>query len=130
MPFGTKEKWPYRIGDPLKEVQFIWNFLWQDKKRWPLNTGDFVLEVTVWEDLTVFSLSILQFILVFSAVGYEPLSSKYSLTLYPKWTEIIGFIILAIPLIPIPLFLLYKLCKGQGTINQVLFNMIKHYYCD
>ena len=28
-----KEKWPYKIGDLLKEVQFIWNFLWQDKKN-------------------------------------------------------------------------------------------------
>ena len=80
--------------------------------------------MTTWADLTVFSLSILQFILVFSAVGYEPLSFKYSITLYPEWTEIIGFIILAIPLIPIPLFLVYKLCKGQGTIRQVLFDMI------
>jgi hypothetical protein len=22
-------------GDLLKEVKFMWNFLWQDKKRWP-----------------------------------------------------------------------------------------------
>jgi hypothetical protein len=24
-------KWSFKTGDLLKEVQFIWNFLWQDK---------------------------------------------------------------------------------------------------
>ena len=28
-----KKKSPYKTGDLLKEVQFIWNFLWQDKKK-------------------------------------------------------------------------------------------------
>ena len=32
--------WPYKTGDLLKEVQLIWNILWQGKKRWPFNTGD------------------------------------------------------------------------------------------
>jgi hypothetical protein len=47
-----KEKWPYKIDDLLKEVQFIWNFLWQDKKnmtfkyRWLLYRGDCLIEVT------------------------------------------------------------------------------------
>ena len=36
---GIKKKWAYQTGDLLEEVQFIWNFLWQDKK-WPFNTGD------------------------------------------------------------------------------------------
>ena len=27
-------------GDLLKEVWFTWNFLWQDKKMWPLITSD------------------------------------------------------------------------------------------
>jgi hypothetical protein len=31
--FVTKKKWFYKTGDLLKEVQFIWNCLWQDKKR-------------------------------------------------------------------------------------------------
>jgi hypothetical protein len=31
--FCNKLKWPYKICDILKEVKFIWNFLWQDKKR-------------------------------------------------------------------------------------------------
>jgi len=30
---GTKKKWPHKTGDLLKEVQFIWNFLWQNKKK-------------------------------------------------------------------------------------------------
>jgi hypothetical protein len=25
--FGTKTKWPYKTGDLLKDVQFIWNVL-------------------------------------------------------------------------------------------------------
>ena len=29
---GHKEKVAYKTGDLLNEVQFIWNFLWQDKK--------------------------------------------------------------------------------------------------
>ena len=33
-----------------KQVQFIWNVLWQDKKRWPFNTGDCLIEVTTWAD--------------------------------------------------------------------------------
>jgi hypothetical protein len=37
----------------LKEVQFIWNILWQDKKRWPFNTGDCLIEVTAGACLTV-----------------------------------------------------------------------------
>ena len=32
-PFTFGTKWPYKTGDLLKEVQFIWNFLWQDKKN-------------------------------------------------------------------------------------------------
>jgi hypothetical protein len=28
----TKNKWFFKRGDFLKEVQFIWNFLWQYKK--------------------------------------------------------------------------------------------------
>jgi len=29
----TKKRWPYKTGDLLKQVQFIWIFLWQDKKK-------------------------------------------------------------------------------------------------
>jgi hypothetical protein len=44
--FGTKKNWTHKTGDLLKEVQFIWNFLWQNKTRvtfqyrWLLNRGD------------------------------------------------------------------------------------------
>jgi hypothetical protein len=30
---GVSGKWPYKTGDLLKEVQSIWNHLWQDKKK-------------------------------------------------------------------------------------------------
>ena len=46
MTFGAKKKWSFKTGDLLKEVQFIWNALWLDKKvvtfyhRWLLNRGD------------------------------------------------------------------------------------------
>jgi len=29
----TKKMWLYNTGHLLKEVQFIWNCLWQDKKK-------------------------------------------------------------------------------------------------
>jgi hypothetical protein len=48
-----EEKLPYKTDDLLKEVKFIWNFLWQDKKSWPFNTGDCLIEVTAWAGLTV-----------------------------------------------------------------------------
>ena len=48
-----KEKWPYKTCDLLKEVKFIWNFLWEDRKRWPVNTGDCLIEVTARTCLTV-----------------------------------------------------------------------------
>ena len=31
--FRTKKMWPYKTDDLLKEVQFIWKYLWQDKKK-------------------------------------------------------------------------------------------------
>jgi hypothetical protein len=59
--FRTKKKWPDKTGDLLNEVQYIWNFLWQDKKRvtfwyrwlygqvflWQ-DKGDLLIQVTVW----------------------------------------------------------------------------------
>jgi len=32
-PLGQRKKWPYKTGDLLKEVQFILNLLWKDKKK-------------------------------------------------------------------------------------------------
>ena len=37
---GAKKKWPYKTGDLLKEVQFVWNFLWQQEK------GELLIQVT------------------------------------------------------------------------------------
>jgi hypothetical protein len=45
----------------LQEVQFIWSFLWQNKKWWPLNTGDCLIEVTTWTGLTVLSFSLYKY---------------------------------------------------------------------
>jgi hypothetical protein len=35
----------------------MWNFLWQEKKRWSLNTDDNLIEVIAWTGLTVVSKS-------------------------------------------------------------------------
>ena len=48
-----RQNWHYKTGDFLKEVQFIWIFLWQDKKKLSLNTGDCFIEVTTLAGLTV-----------------------------------------------------------------------------
>jgi len=52
--FGTKKKCPNKTDGLLKEVQLIWNFLRQDKKKWHFNTGDCLIEVTECADLPVF----------------------------------------------------------------------------
>ena len=48
-----KKKCPFKTVDFLKEVQFIWNVVWQDKKGWPFNTGDYFIEVITCADLTI-----------------------------------------------------------------------------
>jgi hypothetical protein len=35
-------KWSSKTGDLLKEVQFIWNFLWQQEK------GDLLIQMTAY----------------------------------------------------------------------------------
>ena len=49
----NKEKWPYKTGDLLKEVKFIWNFYGRTRKRWLFNTGDCWIEMATWTVLTV-----------------------------------------------------------------------------
>jgi hypothetical protein len=44
-----------KTGDLLKKVQLIWNYLRQDKKRWPFNTVDCLIEVTAWAGLTTWN---------------------------------------------------------------------------
>ena len=51
--FEHRKKWSSKTGDPLKKAQFIRSFNDRTRKRWPLNTGDCLLEVTSWEGLTV-----------------------------------------------------------------------------
>jgi hypothetical protein len=35
---GTKKKGPYKTGDLIKEVQVIWNFLWQNEYPYIIQT--------------------------------------------------------------------------------------------
>uniref|UniRef100_A0A668B077 Transporter n=1 Tax=Myripristis murdjan TaxID=586833 RepID=A0A668B077_9TELE len=57
-------------------------------------------------------------IFVFSIIKYSPL--KFSNTyVYPVWANVIGWLIASSSLSLIPLFLLYKLVNGKGTLRQV-----------
>ena len=52
-PFRTKTNLPYKTGELLRDVKFISNFLWQDKKLWSLDTDDCLIEVTACTGVTV-----------------------------------------------------------------------------
>ncbi|XP_063341585.1 sodium- and chloride-dependent GABA transporter 2-like isoform X2 [Pelmatolapia mariae] len=54
---------------------------------------------------------------IFSIVRYSPL--KFSSTyVYPLWANILGWFIATVSLSLIPLFLLYKIIQGKGTLRQ------------
>ncbi|XP_036975565.1 sodium- and chloride-dependent GABA transporter 2-like [Acanthopagrus latus] len=54
---------------------------------------------------------------IFSIVKYSPL--KFSNTyVYPLWANILGWFIATVSLSLIPLFVLYKLKHGEGTLQQ------------
>ncbi|XP_049599401.1 sodium- and chloride-dependent GABA transporter 2-like isoform X1 [Syngnathus scovelli] len=54
---------------------------------------------------------------VFSIVRFSPL--KFSRTyVYPLWANILGWFLATISLSLIPLFVLYKLLNGEGTLRQ------------
>ncbi|XP_030009834.1 sodium- and chloride-dependent GABA transporter 2-like [Sphaeramia orbicularis] len=54
---------------------------------------------------------------IFSIVKYSPL--KFSNTyVYPLWANILGWFIATVSLSLIPLFVLYKMIQGEGTIQQ------------
>ncbi|XP_077361471.1 sodium- and chloride-dependent GABA transporter 2-like isoform X2 [Festucalex cinctus] len=54
---------------------------------------------------------------IFSIVRYSPL--KFSSTyVYPLWANILGWFLATISLSLIPLFVLYKLVNGEGTLRQ------------
>uniref|UniRef100_H3CH97 Transporter n=1 Tax=Tetraodon nigroviridis TaxID=99883 RepID=H3CH97_TETNG len=55
---------------------------------------------------------------IFSIVKYTPL--RFSDTyVYPLWANILGWFIATISLSLIPLFVLYKMARGEGTLQQV-----------
>uniref|UniRef100_A0A4W6EHH6 Transporter n=1 Tax=Lates calcarifer TaxID=8187 RepID=A0A4W6EHH6_LATCA len=55
---------------------------------------------------------------IFSIVKYSPL--KFSNTyVYPLWANILGWFIATVSLSLIPLFALYKIMQGKGTLRQV-----------
>jgi hypothetical protein len=51
-PLGWKIKWSFKTGDLLKEVKFIWNFLWQVKKDVTFQYRSLLRKVTAWACLT------------------------------------------------------------------------------
>nr|XP_046267392.1 sodium- and chloride-dependent betaine transporter-like isoform X2 [Scatophagus argus] len=54
---------------------------------------------------------------IFSIVKYSPL--KFSNTyVYPLWANILGWFIATVSLSLIPLFVLYKIKQGEGTLRQ------------
>lgn len=60
----------------------------------------------------------LQATFIFSIVKYTPL--RFSDTyVYPLWANILGWFIATISLSLIPLFVLYKMARGEGTLQQV-----------
>uniref|UniRef100_A0AAZ1XY92 Transporter n=1 Tax=Oreochromis aureus TaxID=47969 RepID=A0AAZ1XY92_OREAU len=63
---------------------------------------------------------------IFSIVRNSPL--KFSSTyVYPLWANILGWFIATVSLSLIPLFLLYKIIQGKGTLRQVsLFFFLKN----
>ncbi|XP_068187486.1 sodium- and chloride-dependent betaine transporter-like isoform X2 [Antennarius striatus] len=54
---------------------------------------------------------------IFSIIKYSPL--KFSNTyIYPLWANILGWFIASVSLSLIPLFVLYKIIQGEGTLRQ------------
>uniref|UniRef100_G3QC18 Transporter n=1 Tax=Gasterosteus aculeatus aculeatus TaxID=481459 RepID=G3QC18_GASAC len=60
---------------------------------------------------------------IFSIVKYTPLkfSSAY---VYPLWANILGWFIATISLSLIPLFMVYKIIQGKGTLRQVNIRLL------
>lgn len=55
---------------------------------------------------------------VFSIIKYSPLKFSHSY-IYPLWANILGWFIATVSLSLIPLFVLYKMIHGEGTLQQV-----------
>lgn len=73
---------------------------------------------------------ILQFIIVYGLVGYEPLS--YEDYVYPVWANVLGWLIACSSIIMIPSMAIYKLCTTPGSFVQVCILKKKRFdivYC-
>ncbi|XP_033743037.1 uncharacterized protein LOC117329281 [Pecten maximus] len=63
---------------------------------------------------------IIIFILIFSVIGYKPLSIKYETDAYPDWAEILGFIITLTPVLAIPVCGIFQVVTREGSLLQRL----------
>lgn len=59
---------------------------------------------------------------IFSIVKYSPLKFSDSYT-YPLWANILGWFVASSSLLIIPIFVLYQLAHGNGTLQQVSFHL-------
>ncbi len=55
---------------------------------------------------------------IFSIIKYSPLKFSHSYV-YPLWANILGWFMATVSLSLIPLFVLYKIMQGEGTLRQV-----------
>lgn len=62
-------------------------------------------------------LFILQFIIVYGLMGYEPLS--YEGYIYPVWANVLGWLIACSSIVMIPGMAIYKISTTPGSFVQV-----------
>lgn len=62
----------------------------------------------------------LQFIIVYGLIGYEPL--RYENYEYPQWANVFGWLIACSSVATIPGIAFYKLVTTPGTFLQVLIH--------
>ncbi|ESO88413.1 hypothetical protein LOTGIDRAFT_126022 [Lottia gigantea] len=58
------------------------------------------------------------FILIFSAVGYIPLHREFDDIRYPQWAEIVGFLLVALCIVPVPAWIIIRLATIKGSLIQ------------
>ncbi|XP_032432309.1 sodium- and chloride-dependent GABA transporter 2-like isoform X2 [Xiphophorus hellerii] len=61
---------------------------------------------------------------IFSIIKYTPLKFSNSYV-YPLWANVLGWFFATVSLSLIPLFVLFKLIKGQGTLQQRFLSLCK-----
>ncbi|XP_005808839.2 sodium- and chloride-dependent GABA transporter 2-like [Xiphophorus maculatus] len=61
---------------------------------------------------------------IFSIIKYTPLKFSNSYV-YPLWANVLGWFFATVSLSLIPLFVLFKLIKGQGTLRQRFLSLCK-----